>query len=105
MLRPDDLGALRFELTRTAEGLHIHLAVDQPATLDLLRRHSDQILAEMRASGFAGTSLSYSGGGQDTSPRGGSSPPQAAAYIPPDPSPTPTHPVRGSASCGLDLRL
>jgi len=107
-LRPDDLGTLRFEMTQTDKGLHIHLAVDHPQTLDLLRRQGDQLLADLRQAGFAGASLSFAGGGTQDDPsqhsaqmpdatRPTGSPP-AADHRPP--------PLRLIASPGtLDLRL
>lgn len=107
-LRPDDLGTLRFEVKQTDQGLHIHLAVDEPQTLDLLRRQGDQVLADLRQAGFAGASLSFAGGGGQDAPSqhsapspaaaGPSSPPPAADQRPPPPRP--------NASPGtLDLRL
>lgn len=107
-LRPDDLGTLRFEVKQTDQGLHIHLAVDEPQTLDLLRRQGDQVMADLRQAGFAGASLSFAGGGGQDAPSqhsapspataGPSSPPPAADQRPPPPRP--------NASPGtLDLRL
>lgn len=60
-LSPQELGTLRFEVQQTGQGLHLHLTVDQPATLDLLRRQGEQLLAELRLSGFQDASLSYAG--------------------------------------------
>jgi len=60
-LTPEELGTLHFTMSRMAEGMHIHLTVDQPATLDLLRRHADQFLADLRAAGFADATLGFSG--------------------------------------------
>ena len=105
-LRPEELGTLRFEMTRQAEGMHIHLAVDQPATLDLLRRHADLILAELRQSGFAGLTLSY---GQD----GGGGEAREGRPAPPPSAPPPDGGERGgwpaaprpAAAGNLDLRL
>lgn len=58
-LQPEDLGSLQFRVTRTGEGLHVHLSVDQPATLDLLRRHAGDLLQDLQSGGFSGTSLSF----------------------------------------------
>ncbi|NBE07395.1 flagellar hook-length control protein FliK [Paragemmobacter ruber] len=62
-LRPLELGTLRFEVSSRDQGIHLHLSVDQPATLDLLRRHSDLILQDLRQAGFVGVTLSYADGG------------------------------------------
>lgn len=112
-LSPAELGTLRFEILQRDQGLHLHLSVDQPAALDLLRRQGDQLLAELRQSGFPGATLSFAGsfaggGGQDApasqgnpSPAPRQSPDQApqAAALPPSAA-------RPSAqSTSLDLRL
>jgi hypothetical protein len=107
-LRPDDLGTLRFEMTQTDKGLHIHLAVDQPQTLDLLRRQGDQLLADLRQAGFAGASLSFAGGGTQDAPS------QHSAQMPDATRPTgspsaadhrPTLPSPIASPGTLDLRL
>ena len=105
-LRPEELGKLQFHLSRTAEGLHIHLIVDQPATLDLLRKHADDLLGDLRQGGFAGTTLSFAGSGAgDGSPDNPAPParprPEAGdrtACFAPLPPPAP---LNGA----LDLRL
>lgn len=70
-LSPEDLGPLRFEMQGRGDAIHVALVVERPETLDLLRRHSDQLVAEFRQAGFSGASFSFSGtGGQDRgSPR------------------------------------
>jgi hypothetical protein len=107
-LRPDDLGTLRFEVKQTDQGLHIHLAVDEPQTLDLLRRQGDQVLADLRQAGFAGASLSFAGGGGQDAPSQHSAPSPAAASpsSPPPAADQRPPPPRPNASPGtLDLRL
>lgn len=104
-LQPEELGKLHFQMTRTAEGLHIHLTVDQPSTLDLLRRHSNELLVDLGQDGFAGTTLSFSSDSnrqdraerpRDADPVEGPGP-GPAAFIPPK-----LAPVHGGA---LNLRL
>lgn len=107
-LRPEELGTLRFELTRTAEGLHIHLSVDQPATLDLLRRQGELILAELRQSGFAGTTLSFAANDGQPMPQGDTGGGHSAPVAAPDealPPPPRTWPLPVAAAGSLDLRL
>lgn len=107
-LRPDDLGTLRFEVTQTEHGLHIHLSVDQPQTLDLLRRQGDQLLADLRQAGFAGASLSFAGDGAQDSPPQPRDQPQHSLY-PSGTKPALDHPSphapRIASSGTLDLRL
>jgi len=104
-LAPEDLGSLQFTMTRTPDGMHIHLAVDQPATLDLLRRHADQLLADLRSAGFADATLGFSGGETGDGARGGSralplAAPDAAASAAAE-TPAPAQVAPGS----LNLRL
>lgn len=102
VLAPEDLGKLRFEVTQTGDQMRIHLTVERPETLDLLRRHADHLLTEFRQAGFAGATLSFgqSGqGGQHGNPR-----PQArhpALHDPLPSAPPPPH----QTGAGLDLRL
>lgn len=104
-LQPEELGRLHFHITRTAEGLHIHLAVDQPATLDLLRRHGDALLGDLRLDGFAGTTLSFAGNAPgDDRPAPPPDPPPEAEPAPRIASFPPLPP--GARTSGtLDLRL
>lgn len=115
ILAPAELGTLQFEVSPRGDALHLHLIVEEPATLDLLRRQGDQILAELRQAGFANASLSFAasdgqtGGGSRHGPQGEPPPPPA--------SQGPTHDLathdpapRDSASRALgpgtlDLRL
>lgn len=110
-LSPADLGILIFEVTPRAKGLHLHLTVDTPATLDLLRRQGDQILAELRQAGFGHASLSFAG--QDSQPGTdtrsgtpqGDSRPDTVPEPPPDPAAPALHHPPVAAPGTLDLRL
>ncbi|WP_158241768.1 flagellar hook-length control protein FliK [Tabrizicola sp. TH137] len=116
-LAPAELGTLQFEVTQRGDSLHLHLSVAEPATLDLLRRQGDQMLAELRQAGFANASLSFAGNDGQPGPdaRGGESrggdprgegqrtaPPTAAAEPPETRGPAPP---RAMAPGTLDLRL
>ena len=84
-LRPEELGTLRFEMTQTDHGLHIHLAVEQPQTLDFIRRQGDQLLADLRQAGFASATFSFSGGGAQDAPPQQEETPRDAARLPNSP--------------------
>lgn len=109
VLTPEDLGRLRFEVTQTGDQMRIHLTVDRPETLDLLRRNADQLLSEFRQAGFAGATLSFAQGGQGSPGSQPQTPQPTAATAPP--SPAPDHPATAPnlasqpAAGGLDLRL
>jgi hypothetical protein len=75
-LNPEELGRLRFEMTSTGERVHVSLFVERGETMDLLRRNVDQLLSDLRQSGFGQASLSFgswSQRGQTKGERGASS--------------------------------
>lgn len=105
-LRPEELGSLHFQLTRTPEGTHIHLMVEQPLTHELLRRHADELLAELHKAGFDGATFSYGGSGANGDPAPERGPPSQPEDLPP-PSVSAKF-VSPSTAVGrgnLDLRL
>ncbi|TGD41937.1 flagellar hook-length control protein FliK [Pseudotabrizicola sediminis] len=59
MLRPEELGKIRFDLTTIGDRLHIMLYVERPDAMDLIRRHGEQFLNDLRLSGFGNPSLSF----------------------------------------------
>jgi hypothetical protein len=92
---------LRFEIHHRGDLVQIVLSAERPETLDLLRRNSEQLLADFRNAGFAGASLAFggwgagqnagtnpqefdqgsqSGGGNDTAQLPSSPPSQNAAF-------------------------
>lgn len=58
-LSPAELGHLRIELSQVGDGLRIVLSAERPETLDLLRRHADQLMAEVLDAGFSGAEMSF----------------------------------------------
>jgi len=64
VLKPEDLGKLRFEMTQNGDQIRIHLTVERPETMDLLRRNADQLLFEFRQAGYSGATLSFGHWGQ-----------------------------------------
>ena len=98
-LSPQELGTLRFEVQQTEHGLHLHLSVDQPATLDLLRRQGEQLLSDLRQQGFQNATLSFAGqGGQSGGAPSDSPPQQARSPLSPSPTDAATSPASQPAS-------
>ncbi|NEX46368.1 flagellar hook-length control protein FliK [Pseudotabrizicola algicola] len=107
MLRPEELGQLRFDFATNGERLTVVVYTERAEAMDLFRRHADHLLTELRLAGFAQASLSFG----EWSQRGG----RAAAplsradqlsetavsqILPPSP------PSQASVATGrLDLRL
>ncbi len=59
VLNPEELGKVRFEIHQQGDQVKVVLVVERPETLELLRRHADQLAQEFRAAGFAGASFSF----------------------------------------------
>ncbi len=110
-LDPPELGSVRFRMDQTHTDLVVTIIAERPDTLDLMRRHADQLLADLRQAGFQGASLNFGasheqGGGSGTPqmPPGGTAPQPGAAAPPPSftaPAPPPPRAFKG----GLNLRL
>lgn len=107
LLHPAELGRMRFELAGDGADLHLTLCAEQPATLDMLRRHAAELAAEFRTAGFVQVSIGFGqwaqGGG-----RGGQPAPQPVAALPAPAAGLATAPVtllRPVWQKGLNLRL
>jgi len=109
-LSPDELGRLHMHVMTDGDTLRIAMTVERPETLDLLRRHADQLLADLRQAGFGGATLSFgqgsAGDGRPTGATADHSQVPPADPVKPDPAPLPVF-QRGQASgnAPLDLRL
>jgi hypothetical protein len=109
LLQPEELGHVRFQILQHGETVRILLSAERPETLDLLRRHSDQLLQEFRQSGFTQASLNFGQWGQHQ--RSPPPPPELVAVFdadfveaPPMPRPPSTAAVAPTGQ-GLNLRL
>jgi len=116
-LSPDELGSVRLRLEPDAQDpdrMIVHLVFERPETMDLFRRHADQLSEAILAAGYAEARLDFgqhgtggeAGAGQDAEHGQGvtggeaetiSAASQAAA--------NPGSPLRSNSSTGLDLRL
>lgn len=107
VLSPEELGTVRMVMQAKGENLVLHIHADRAETLDLMRRSSDQLVQDLRNSGFTQVSLDFSQSRRNPTPQ-----PQAASmaqtYAPGQSAPalpdTPA-PARRQAAGGLDLRL
>jgi flagellar hook-length control protein FliK len=117
-LSPEELGQMHMQVATEGEVLRIAMTVERPETLDLLRRHADQLLADLRQAGFGGAALSFhqgqagtgqAGAGQTGEGRpGGGQAGEGGTAIPPAATPAPAPPRSTAAGLGhapLDLRL
>lgn len=58
-LFPKGLGRVRLELHQGPKGAQITVSADRPETLDLIRRHSAELIAEFRAAGMSNPQVSF----------------------------------------------
>lgn len=114
-LSPDELGHVRVTLQadpQNPDRLVVILNFERPETLDLFRRHADQLAEALRDAGFAGADIGFghSGSGGNSDPQ----PEPALADQPPQPDPATgwvpglapgQSTARLAASSALDIRL
>ncbi|MDZ4093360.1 MAG: flagellar hook-length control protein FliK [Paracoccaceae bacterium] len=108
-LSPDELGHMRMTLVADGDMLHVTLSADRPETLDLLRRHADQLAQEFRQAGFSGATLSFAQGGTGSSAGSQKLPDQYPVALPEMSALSQAAPsaLRNNSAtlAGLDLRL
>jgi hypothetical protein len=105
----DELGALHLSLRQEGDLVHVAIRADQSATLDLLRRHGDVLIHELRTAGFSGATLSFGdgGGARDRAiPSAPTAPdPPALADASPPHATLLSATVRLLSGSGLDVRI
>jgi hypothetical protein len=123
-LSPDELGRVHMTLQADAQNpdrMVVYLTFDRPETLDLFRRHADQLAEAIRTAGYAGADInfgqsgtgaggSFSPGTNDAGVRSASGPERAATQ-PGNPLQDTSHgagdrrPLRPGSALALNLRL
>jgi len=113
-LAPEELGRVRVTLQadeHCADRVVVLLSFDRPETMDLFRRHADQLAAALQAAGYSEASISFAQGGSEGD--GSERMPHMAAErqdnpagLPAKPEPAPeTSPLARAGGTSLDLRL
>lgn len=59
-LAPEELGRVRLTLSLSEGGPHLVVQADRPETLELMRRHVDQLAQDFRDMGFEGMGFAFS---------------------------------------------
>lgn len=107
-LAPEELGRVTMTIASGDGGLTLTLFAERPETLDLMRRHIDQLAQEFRDLGFGTLNFAFSHNGKaqqrepepENADEGGKAAPAGAVTI------SPTHSSRiASQNDALDLRL
>jgi flagellar hook-length control protein FliK len=109
-LTPAELGRVRMALSTTDAGVLVSISAERPETLDLMRRHIDQLADEFRKLGYAGIDFEFSGGDGDGGFDKEPTVPRPDDETGPDnrrgiPASGPEPAIRAYVSRGLDLRL
>lgn len=66
-LNPEELGRVRMSLLTSETGISVSITSDRPETLDLLRRHIDQLAQEFQNLGYENAAFHF-GGDPDSDP-------------------------------------
>lgn len=109
-LSPEELGRVRMTLATHDGALTLAIFADRPETVDLMRRHIDQLAQDFRDLGFANLSFSFShreGTAPDPRAEARADPAreEAAPPLPTARPPARGHAARDGAGSGLDLRM
>jgi flagellar hook-length control protein FliK len=65
MLKPQELGAVRLTVQQADTGIMVNLTAERPETLDLMRRHIDQLGQDFQAIGYTNIAFSFAGSDAD----------------------------------------
>lgn len=65
-LNPDELGRVRMHMVTSDQGILMHITSERPETLDLLRRHIDQLHRELSDLGYARVDFTFGQQGRET---------------------------------------
>lgn len=102
-LSPEELGQVRMQMVPSDGGMTVHITADRPETLDLMRRHIDQLARDLADAGYESASFSFGEGGEggeDPAPRQ-----DRAKPMPQDDTPATVARTTEAYSDGLDLRF
>lgn len=103
-LSPEELGRLRLSMVADGDRMIVQLAADRPETLDLLRRHVDQLGNALREAGFANVDYAFADqrrGGMAA----GTTSTEGEVAAPAETGPVPARNARPGVEKRLDLRL
>lgn len=108
LLTPEELGSVKFQIRHHGDTVSILLSAERGDTMDMLRRHGDELMREFRQAGFSGATLDFGRWGQHSQSQqqapAGFVPGEEFAVLPPIQRPDPPAPAAGDA-LGLNLRL
>ena len=102
-LQPEELGRVRMTLSQSEQGLSLVVTLERPETLDLMRRHIDQLIQEFRKMGHDGVGFEFrQEGGKNSNHFKEKQPNTASSDMI---SQTVNETVQAHVKTGLDMRL
>jgi hypothetical protein len=104
-LAPEELGKIKLILTPDGDNLRVVIQAERAETMELLRRSTDGLLADMRQSGFANTSLSFGGWGDGDDAADQRNKQSHAVLLNTEPEQPTPHQIIIRKTSGLDLRV
>ena len=104
-LNPEELGRVQMSISVQDSGVAVSISVDRPETMDLLRRHIDQLAQEFRDLGYRQTSFSFQQNGAGTGGGGASGGGMTRqGSVAPD-KPETHQPAATTPAGGIDIRI
>lgn len=104
-LNPEELGSVKISLRSSGEVMCVSILAERPETLEMMRRHVDELSRELRELGISSLEFSFDGNGDTPSEDGGKRPEPVTTQRSDNLSHSEeTTPPRTVAS-GLDIRL
>lgn len=103
-LDPQELGQVRMVLTSQDQALTLVMSAERPETLDLMRRHIDQLARDFQELGYTDLKFSFEDSQTGSDPQNSKQPKQRAAGEFTEPE-TVAQVLRLGATSGLDIRL
>lgn len=100
-LDPEELGRVRMQLVTHDGALTVQIQADRPETLDLMRRHIDQLARDLADAGYEGATFDFGEGDQQSHQKGGQ---HSASVDSPEETPLPK-PAMTAADGGLDILI
>lgn len=106
-LNPEELGRVRLSISAAESGITVHVLAERPETLDLMRRHIDQLAREFQALGYDSINFAFNEGQseQGTTDHGENGGQPSAGDLLSGVEADAPIPVTMTASTGVDIRV
>lgn len=103
-LNPEELGRVRISLTTLDSGLSVTIMAERPETLDLMRRHIEQLETEFRQLGYESIGFEFSGDDAHSSEQSDTASPSKSDQKTDVSDANPPSPMSAQTT-GVDIRL